>query len=381
MRWGLAVARGGGWTAQLEKCSCHMLSAQGLQCAAVGLQLTPCDCTGGFRHDSLSRRGSSSGCWRHRACAAATSRGAAAQKRPVDPHAAVHTLARILTQAAAAQSSGPLVQARDSSAAGRAPLAPPLLRLNRQRKTPQQHRNSRRGQAPRPPVAARRPPSARHHDGRRLPELRVRHRACQGGRQSRGQADRRVPSGHLPRIQRVHHARCAPARGWRDRGGRAALVALVLDPAHSRVRRPLAGNVVDLAVAIVVGSSFTALVNALVADFITPFIAVAFDPNSVRRRRPLPLLAVPRRWSLAARPAVLLRGPAAPLAAHAQVFGDLTFTINGSIFRYEEAGGSEAAAKGGRPGSSAGCKSRSAPPATAAAPAPLPCVPAATDTS
>lgn len=51
----------------------------------------------------------------------------------------------------------------------------------------------------------------------------------------------------------------------------------------------------DLAVAIVVGSSFTALVNALVADFITPTIGIAFDPDSV--------------------------------------FGDLTFQINGSVFR------------------------------------------------
>jgi large conductance mechanosensitive channel len=58
----------------------------------------------------------------------------------------------------------------------------------------------------------------------------------------------------------------------------------------------LRGNVVDLAVAIVVGTSFTALVNALVADWLTPFIAVIFKPE--------------------------------------EVFGALTFTINGSIFNY-----------------------------------------------
>ena len=35
----------------------------------------------------------------------------------------------------------------------------------------------------------------------------------------------------------------------------------------------LRGNVVDLAVAVVVGTAFTAVVNALVKDFITPLIA------------------------------------------------------------------------------------------------------------
>ncbi|MBV8580056.1 MAG: large conductance mechanosensitive channel protein MscL [Candidatus Eremiobacteraeota bacterium] len=33
------------------------------------------------------------------------------------------------------------------------------------------------------------------------------------------------------------------------------------------------GNVIDLAVAVVVGSAFTAVVNALVKDFVTPLIA------------------------------------------------------------------------------------------------------------
>lgn len=36
----------------------------------------------------------------------------------------------------------------------------------------------------------------------------------------------------------------------------------------------LRGNVVDLAVAVVIGSAFTAVVNALVKDLITPLIAV-----------------------------------------------------------------------------------------------------------
>ena len=55
------------------------------------------------------------------------------------------------------------------------------------------------------------------------------------------------------------------------------------------------GNVVDLAVAVVVGTAFTAVVKALVTDIVTPIIAAIFgQPN----------------------------------------FENLTFTINGSVFRY-----------------------------------------------
>jgi large conductance mechanosensitive channel len=55
------------------------------------------------------------------------------------------------------------------------------------------------------------------------------------------------------------------------------------------------GNVVDLAVAVVVGTAFAALVKALVTDLLTPIIALIFGkPN----------------------------------------FADLTFTINNSQFRY-----------------------------------------------
>jgi large conductance mechanosensitive channel len=55
------------------------------------------------------------------------------------------------------------------------------------------------------------------------------------------------------------------------------------------------GNVVDLAVAVVVGTAFAALVKALVTDLLTPIIAVIFGkPN----------------------------------------FADLSFTINNSQFRY-----------------------------------------------
>jgi large conductance mechanosensitive channel len=57
----------------------------------------------------------------------------------------------------------------------------------------------------------------------------------------------------------------------------------------------LRGNVIDLAVAVVIGVAFTAIVNSLVADLITPLIAAIFGkPN----------------------------------------FSDLKFFINGSEFRY-----------------------------------------------
>jgi large conductance mechanosensitive channel len=57
----------------------------------------------------------------------------------------------------------------------------------------------------------------------------------------------------------------------------------------------LRGNVVDLAVAVVVGTAFAALVKALVADILTPIIAVIFGQPD---------------------------------------FEDLSFTINGSHFLY-----------------------------------------------
>jgi large conductance mechanosensitive channel len=57
----------------------------------------------------------------------------------------------------------------------------------------------------------------------------------------------------------------------------------------------LRGNLVDLAVAVVIGTAFTAVVNALVKDLITPLIAaIGGEPN----------------------------------------FGNLAFTINGSRFAY-----------------------------------------------
>jgi large conductance mechanosensitive channel len=57
----------------------------------------------------------------------------------------------------------------------------------------------------------------------------------------------------------------------------------------------LRGNVVDLAVAVVIGAAFTALVNALVRDIITPLVAALFGKPD---------------------------------------FGDLAFTVNSSRFAY-----------------------------------------------
>jgi hypothetical protein len=138
----------------------------------------------------------------------------------------------------------------------------------------------------------------------------------------------------------------------------------------------LRGNVVDLAVAIVVGTSFTALVNALVsarqweqvtvhdaptpgwetqptnttvraapahgllqvADWLTPFIAVIFKcaTSAGRARASLPT------WRNPPNPCSLRLPHAARLlpcmllccCRPEEVFGALTFTINGSIFNY-----------------------------------------------
>lgn len=42
----------------------------------------------------------------------------------------------------------------------------------------------------------------------------------------------------------------------------------------------LRGNVIDLAVAVVIGAAFTAVVNAAVASIITPFIAIFWKPDA-----------------------------------------------------------------------------------------------------
>jgi len=56
----------------------------------------------------------------------------------------------------------------------------------------------------------------------------------------------------------------------------------------------LRGNVVDLAIAVVIGAAFTSVVNALVTDIITPIISIPGKSD----------------------------------------FSSLSFTINGSVFRY-----------------------------------------------
>jgi large conductance mechanosensitive channel len=57
----------------------------------------------------------------------------------------------------------------------------------------------------------------------------------------------------------------------------------------------LRGNVVDLAVAVVIGTAFAAVINRLVADLLTPIIALIFGKHD---------------------------------------FSQLTFTLNHSVFRY-----------------------------------------------
>jgi large conductance mechanosensitive channel len=54
----------------------------------------------------------------------------------------------------------------------------------------------------------------------------------------------------------------------------------------------LRGNVIDLAVAVVIGAAFTAVVNAIVASIITPLIAIFWqaDENGV------PGITVPGFW-------------------------------------------------------------------------------------
>jgi large conductance mechanosensitive channel len=42
----------------------------------------------------------------------------------------------------------------------------------------------------------------------------------------------------------------------------------------------LRGNVLDLAVGIVIGAAFTAIINSLVADILTPLIGILFRPIS-----------------------------------------------------------------------------------------------------
>jgi large conductance mechanosensitive channel len=86
-------------------------------------------------------------------------------------------------------------------------------------------------------------------------------------------------------------AAVAMARGWRKHPTGGDDVTLLADFKKFLFR----GNVVDLAVAVVIGLAFVAVVKALVADLLTPIIALIFGKPS---------------------------------------FQDLSFTINGSHFLY-----------------------------------------------
>ncbi|WP_354645346.1 large conductance mechanosensitive channel protein MscL [Kitasatospora camelliae] len=114
--------------------------------------------------------------------------------------------------------------------------------------------------------------------------------------------------GHLPALTRWAPYRPADTAAPRHPGGPPA----VPEPARrhrlgegTAARRPqvlhgfkkfiMRGNVIDLAVAFVMGAAFVAVVNSLVNDLLTPLIAAIFGK---------------------------------------QDFSALTFTVNGSVFRY-----------------------------------------------
>ena len=52
------------------------------------------------------------------------------------------------------------------------------------------------------------------------------------------------------------------------------------------------GNVIDLAVAVVIGAAFTAVVNAIVSSIITPLIEVFWKPDD----NGVPGIPVPAVW-------------------------------------------------------------------------------------
>lgn len=54
----------------------------------------------------------------------------------------------------------------------------------------------------------------------------------------------------------------------------------------------LRGNVIDLAVAVVIGAAFTAVVNAIVASIITPLISIFWQANE----NGIPSITVPGLW-------------------------------------------------------------------------------------
>jgi large conductance mechanosensitive channel len=72
----------------------------------------------------------------------------------------------------------------------------------------------------------------------------------------------------------------------------------------------LRGNVIDLATGVVIGAAFTAVVNALVKDFLTPIIGIAVGGHTTCKP---PTATTPQICSTTS-------------------FADRTFTVNGSQF-------------------------------------------------
>ena len=72
----------------------------------------------------------------------------------------------------------------------------------------------------------------------------------------------------------------------------------------------LRGNVIDLAVGVVIGAAFTAAINALVRDFLTPLIGIAVGAQT-KCTKPTP--------------------PATPVCT-TQTFAERSFSVNGSEF-------------------------------------------------
>lgn len=58
----------------------------------------------------------------------------------------------------------------------------------------------------------------------------------------------------------------------------------------------LRGNVIDLAVAVVMGAAFGSVVSALVKDLITPFIAVRSSASPISRLSSPPSMAASSQW-------------------------------------------------------------------------------------
>src|SRR3954470_23197443 len=70
----------------------------------------------------------------------------------------------------------------------------------------------------------------------------------------------------------------------------------------------LRGNVIDLATGVVIGAAFTAVINSLVKDFLTPLIGIAVGGHTTCTE------------------------PPAAVVCTNDSFAERTFTVNGSLF-------------------------------------------------